>query len=92
MPELVIGKNIHKGFIDSEDKICCYSDHEIFERFHRALLRRTVEKSEQLTVNDLASFNIGDYIVHIDHGVGVFGGLVRIKDDMGRFKEVVKLI
>lgn len=92
LPEFVIGKNIHKGFIDSEDKICCYSDHEIFERFHRALLRRTVEKSEQLTVNDLASFNIGDYIVHIDHGVGVFGGLVRIKDDMGRFKEVVKLI
>ncbi|MGM9787818.1 MAG: transcription-repair coupling factor [Candidatus Cryptobacteroides sp.] len=92
LPEFVIGKNIHKGFIDSEDKICCYSDHEIFERFHRAFLRRTVEKSEQLTVNDLASFNIGDYIVHIDHGIGVFGGLVRIKDDMGRFKEVVKLI
>ncbi|MGM9752432.1 MAG: transcription-repair coupling factor, partial [Candidatus Cryptobacteroides sp.] len=43
------------------------------------------------TINDLASFNIGDYVVHIDHGVGIFGGLVRIKDDKGRFKEVVKL-
>lgn len=92
LPEFIVGKNIHAGFIDSEEKICCYSDHEIFERFHRALLRRTVEKSEQLTVNDLASFNIGDYIVHIDHGIGIFGGLVRIKDEMGRFKEVVKLI
>lgn len=90
-PEFVEGKNIYKGFIDSEDRICCYSDHEIFGRFHRVSLRRSVEKSEQLTVNDLNSFNVGDYVVHIDHGVGVFGGLVRMKDDMGRMKEVVKI-
>jgi len=51
-----------------------------------------VEKSEQLTINDLNAFNIGDYIVHIDHGIGVFGGLVRMKDDKGRMHEVVKLI
>ncbi len=91
-PELVSGKNIHAGFIDAEDKICCYSDHEIFDRFHRVRLRRTVEKTEQLTLNDIASFRLGDYIVHIDHGVGVFGGLVKMKDDYGRVKEVVKLM
>ena len=91
LPEFVKGRNIHAGFIDSEDKICCYTDHEIFDRFHRVRLRRTVEKSEQLTINDLNSFNIGDYVVHIDHGVGVFGGLVRMRDDFGRMKEVVKL-
>ena len=91
LPVFVKGKNIHNGFIDKEDKICCYSDHEIFDRFHRVTLRRTVEKSEQLTINDLNSFNIGDYVVHIDHGVGVFGGLVRMRDDFGRMKEVVKL-
>lgn len=91
IPKFVKGKNIHNGFIDSENKICCYSDHEIFDRFHRVSIRRSVEKSEQLTLNDLNSFNIGDYVVHIDHGVGVFGGLVRIKDDFGRMKEVVKL-
>lgn len=91
VPEFVRGKNIHNGFVDAEDKVCCYSDHEIFDRFHRASLRRTVDKSEQLTLNELSSFNIGDYIVHIDYGVGIFGGLVRIKDDMGRMKEVVKL-
>ena len=90
-PEFVKGKNIHSGFIDNDDKICCYSDHEIFDRFHRVALRRTVEKSEQLTLNDLNSFNIGDYVVHIDYGVGVFGGLVRMKDDKGRMKEVVKI-
>ena len=92
LPEFVKGKNIHAGFIDNEDKICCYSDHEIFDRFHRVRLRRTVEKSEQLTLNDLSSFNIGDYIVHIDHGVGIFGGLVKMTDDKGRVHEVVKLM
>ena len=92
LPEFIKGSNIHSGFIDSEDKICCYTDHEIFDRFHRVQLRRSVEKTEQLTLNDLNSFNIGDYVVHIDHGVGTFGGLVRITDDYGRTKEVVKLV
>lgn len=91
-PEFVPGKNMHGGFIDNDDRVCCYSDHEIFDRFHRVSIKRTVEKSEQLTVNDLAAFNIGDYIVHINHGVGIFGGLVKMKDDKGRVNEVVKLI
>ena len=92
IPEFVSGKNIHNGFIDNDEKVCCYSDHEIFDRFHRVSIRRTVEKSEQLTINDLTSFAIGDYVVHIDYGVGVFGGLVRMKDDKGRMHEVVKLM
>ena len=92
LPSFVKGKNIHAGFIDHEERICCYSDHEIFDRFHRVRMRRTVEKSEQLTLNDLSAFNIGDYIVHIDHGVGVFGGLVKMADDKGRVHEVVKLM
>ena len=90
-PDFCPGKNIHSGFIDNEDRICCYSDHEIFDRFHRVSIRRTVEKSEQLTINDLTSFNIGDYVVHIDYGIGIFGGLVRMRDDKGRVHEVVKL-
>jgi len=92
LPEFVKGKNIHSGFIDNEDKVCWYTDHEIFDRFHRVRLRRTVEKSEQLTLNDLSAFNLGDYVVHIDHGVGIFGGLVKMKDDKGRVHEVVKLM
>ncbi len=92
LPEFISGCNIHNGFIDHENKVCCYSDHEIFDRFHRVSIRRTVEKSEQLTLNDLTSFAIGDYIVHIDYGVGIFGGLVRMKDDKGRMHEVVKLM
>ena len=92
MPEFVKGKNIHSGFIDRENKVCCYTDHEIFDRFHRVRMRRTVDKSEQLTLNELSAFNLGDYIVHIDHGIGVFGGLVKMKDDKGRVHEVVKLM
>ena len=92
LPEFVKGKNIHAGFIDHDDKVCWYTDHEIFDRFHRVHIRRTVEKSEQLTLNDLSAFNLGDYIVHIDHGVGIFGGLVKMKDDRGRVHEVVKLL
>ena len=91
VPEFIKGKNIHQGFIDNDDRICCYTDHEIFDRFHRVSIRKSVEKSEQLTLNDLNSFNVGDYVVHIDHGVGVFGGLVRMYDDKGRPKEVIKL-
>lgn len=92
LPDFVHGKSIHGGFIDGDDKICCYSDHEIFDRYQRVYIRKTVEKSEQLTLNDISSFNIGDYIVHIDHGVGIFGGLVRMLDDKGRYNEVVKLM
>ena len=92
LPEFVKDKNIHSGFIDHQNRVCCYTDHEIFDRFHRVRIRRTVEKSEQLTLNDISAFHLGDYVVHIDHGVGIFGGLVKMKDDKGRVQEVVKLV
>ena len=91
LPEFVAGKNIHNGFVDEDSKTAIYTDHEIFDRFHRVSIRRSVEKSGQLTINDLNSFNIGDYVVHIDYGVGIFGGLVRMYDDKGRVREVVKI-
>ena len=91
LPEFVEGMNIHEGFVDEDARIAHYSDHEIFDRFHRVSIRRSVEKSEQLTINDLNSFNIGDYVVHIDYGIGIFGGLVRMYDDKGRVREVVKI-
>jgi len=91
LPDFIEGKNIHSGFVDEDSRTCHYSDHEIFDRFHRVRIRKTVEKTEQLTVNDLNALNIGDFVVHIDHGIGVFGGLVRIYDEKGRPKEVVKI-
>ncbi|MBQ9596634.1 MAG: DEAD/DEAH box helicase, partial [Bacteroidales bacterium] len=92
LPVFVKGKNIHAGFIDADDRQCWYTDHEIFDRFHRVRIRRSVEKTEQLTLNDLSAFNMGDYVVHIDHGIGIFGGLVKMADDHGRPREVIKLI
>lgn len=83
--------SIHSGFIDHITKQCFYTDHQIFERFHKVKAERSVEKSERLAINDLNSLQIGDYIVHIDHGVGQFGGLVRSVVN-GKQQESVKLI
>ncbi len=83
--------SIHEGFIDHIAGICLYTDHQIFERHHRVKPHRTVEKSERLTISELNSFEIGDYIVHIDHGTGQFGGLVKTQIN-GKQQEAVKLI
>ncbi|HIR72599.1 MAG TPA: transcription-repair coupling factor [Candidatus Coprenecus pullicola] len=82
---------IQEGFIDHDCKICLYTDHQIFDRYRRIRLKRTVERSERLTMNDINSFKEGDYIVHIDHGIGRFGGLVKNRIN-GKVQEAIKLI
>ena len=82
--------SLHEGYIDRQDKLCYYTDHQIFERYHKIKVRRQVERSERLTINELSSFQIGDYVVHIDHGVGRYGGLVKTKEN-GRVHEAIKL-
>lgn len=81
----------HEGFVCTDAKLCVYTDHQIFERYHRVKLRRQVERSERLAIEDLNGYHIGDYIVHIDHGVGVFGGLVKTNIG-GRVQEAVKIM
>lgn len=83
--------SIHGGFVDHEARICVYTDHQIFDRYHRVKIRREVERSERLTLNELNAFRIGDYVVHIDHGVGIFGGLVKTNVN-GKVQEAIKLI
>lgn len=83
--------SLHEGFSDHINKICYYTDHQLFERIHRVYLKRAVLKSERITINDLTGFKIGDYVVHIDHGVGIFGGLVKTNIN-GKVQEAVKLI
>ena len=61
--------SIHTGFVDTVTKICLYTDHQIFDRYHRVKIKREVPRSERLTLNELSAFQIGDYVVHIDHGV-----------------------
>ena len=82
---------IQEGFIDHDCRICLYTDHQIFDRYRRIRLKRTVERSERLTMNDINSFKEGDYIVHIDHGIGRFGGLVKNRIN-GKVQEAIKLI
>ena len=83
--------SLHEGYIDKASKNCYYTDHQIFERYHKLSIRRQVEKAEQMTINDLNALRMGDYIVHIDHGVGMYGGLVKTHVG-GRTQEAVKLI
>ncbi|MBO7199716.1 MAG: transcription-repair coupling factor [Alistipes sp.] len=82
---------LHEGFIDNELKVCVYTDHNIFDRYQRYRLRDEIKRDEQMTVAELNALKVGDYVVHIDHGVGRFGGLVKLNEN-GHTKEAIKLI
>jgi transcription-repair coupling factor (superfamily II helicase) len=84
--------NIHEGFIDHEIKVACYTDHQVFERYHRFRLKETKQKTAQaLTLKEILSLNPGDYVTHIDHGIGRFGGLEKLTVN-GKTQEVVRLV
>lgn len=83
--------SVHEGFIDLDLKIICYTDHQIFERYHKYNLRDSFSKKESITLKELTSLQVGDYVTHIDHGVGKFGGLKRI-DVNGTMQEAIKLL
>lgn len=82
---------IHSGFVDNKLKITCYTDHQIFERYHKYNLRNSFSKKESITLKELTGLQVGDYVTHIDHGIGKFGGLKRI-DVNGTMQEAIKLI
>jgi len=82
---------IQSGFVDNDAHICLYTDHQIFERYRYVKLRRTIERSERISMDEINSLREGDYVVHIDHGVGRFGGLVKNVMN-GKQQEAVKLI
>jgi transcription-repair coupling factor (superfamily II helicase) len=84
--------SVHEGFIDHNLKIACYTDHQVFERYHRFRLRDGFQrKKEALTLKELRGLNPGDYVVHIDHGVGRFAGLEKIEAG-GKFQEAIRLV
>ncbi len=82
---------LHQGFIDSDEKIVCYTDHQIFERYHKFRLKNGYTKKQSITLKELTSLEIGDYVTHMDHGIGKFGGLQKI-DVEGNKQEAIKLI
>ncbi len=82
---------IYKGFIDDHQKIVCYSDHEVFERYHTFNIRKGFTKKQSISLQEFNRLSMGDYVTHIDHGIGKFGGLQRIEVE-GKFQEAIKLI
>ncbi len=93
IPFTPVNKTIHGGFADETLRICLFTDHQIFDRFHKFNLKSEKARSGKiaLSLKELNQFSIGDYIVHIDHGIGQFGGLVRTEMN-GKVQEAVKLI
>jgi transcription-repair coupling factor (superfamily II helicase) len=82
---------IHQGFIDEDLKIICYTDHEIFQRYHKYKVKQAYNKSKALTLRTLRELQPGDYVTHIDHGVGVYSGLQKIEAN-GKLQEAVRII
>ncbi len=87
---ILIDKPIFRGFIDNDIKQVCYTDHEIFERYHKFNLKQGFKTKLRVNLNELNQLQIGDYVTHIDHGIGIFGGLKKI-DVNGKKQEAIKL-
>lgn len=81
---------LHEGFVDKDFMISVYTDHQIFDRYQRFKAKNSFAKSEQLTIKDMMSLKVGDYITHIDHGIGKFLGLVKVNNN-GKVQECFKL-
>lgn len=93
IPFTSVNKTLHEGYADDQLKICLFTDHQLFDRFHKFNLKSDKARTGKITLSlkELNQFTVGDYIVHIDHGVGQFGGLVRTEIN-GKMQEVIKLI
>ena len=95
-----VDKTLHEGFIDVDARLCLFTDHQIFDRFHKYNLKSDKARSGKvaLTLKEIQQFEVGDYVVHVDHGIGKFGGLVRMPLPSGGdrggpgFQEMIKII
>ena len=93
IPFTAVDKTIHGGFTDATIRVACFTDHQIFDRFHKYNLRSDKARSGKMAISlkELSQFEPGDYVVHIDHGVGRFAGLVRVPNGNST-QEVIKLV
>ena len=82
---------IYQGFVDEEHQIACYTDHQIFERYHKFNIKNGYSKKQTITLKELTTLSVGDYVTHIDHGIGKFGGLQKIQVE-GKTQEAIKLV
>ena len=88
-----VEKTLHEGFADNDLKLCVFTDHQIFDRFHKYNLRSDKARSGKvaLTLKEIQQFEVGDYVVHVDHGIGKFGGLVRMPQG-NSYQEMIKIM
>lgn len=82
---------LFQGFLDDDLRIACYTDHQIFERYHKFSIRNGYSKKQTITLKELNQLSVGDYVTHIDHGIGKFGGLQKIQVE-GKTQEAIKLV
>lgn len=92
IPFVPVNKTLHEGFSDETTKVCCFTDHQIFDRFHKYSLKSDRARSGKiaLTLKEINQLQTGDYVVHMDHGIGRFAGLVRLRIGE-KVQEVIKL-
>ena len=81
---------LNEGFVDHDLQLCCYTDHQIFERYHRFKLQTKKSSLQAVTLKELNKLHPGDYVVHVDHGIGKFGGLVKTEVN-GKIQEAIRL-
>ncbi|HUR09879.1 MAG TPA: transcription-repair coupling factor [Flavitalea sp.] len=86
-----LATSIHEGFIDEDRKVVCYTDHQIFQRYHKYRVKQAYNKNKALTLRTLRELQPGDYVTHIDHGIGLYSGLQKIESN-GRLQEAVRII
>ena len=86
-----IATSIHEGFIDEDLKVVCYTDHQIFQRYHKYRVKQAYNKNKALTLRTLKELQPGDFVTHIDHGVGTYSGLQKLEVN-GRLQEAVRII
>jgi transcription-repair coupling factor (superfamily II helicase) len=91
IPFTPIAHSIHEGFIDEDLKIACFTDHQIFQRYHKYKVKQAYNKNKAITLRTLRELQPGDYVTHIDHGLGVYSGLQKIEAN-GRLQEAVRII
>jgi len=97
-----VDKTLHEGFVDNDLRLCFFTDHQIFDRFHKYNLKSDKARSGKvaLTLKEIQQFELGDYVVHVDHGIGKFGGLVRMPINQNaqgsqngqQYQEMIKII
>ena len=88
-----VEKTLHEGFADNDLRLCVFTDHQIFDRYHKYSLTSDKARSGKvaLTLKEIQQFEVGDYVVHVDHGIGKFGGLVRMPQGDG-YQEMIKIM